>query len=275
MIKRILVGLGGTPYTQSEVKHAIELARIHKAEITAVTIVDLQRISNVGPVPMGAGAAAAELVEHRLASAQAACRAAADLVQRDAATAGVRCRVIAEAGNPIEELIGLWRYHDLTILALRSLFEYGVVHDPLDMIVRIIARGVRPILAVSQQYRPVQRVLIAYNGSMESAKAMKHFVHTQPWGEVTARIVCLEMTEDQAKPLLADSRDYCRAHGLNVETAFHPENAETGLLKQAEAWNADAIVMGSTARARIFKHLLGDTALHAVKHSTIPLFMTQ
>ena len=32
MIKRILVGLGGTPFTSSAIRHAVKLAQIHEAE---------------------------------------------------------------------------------------------------------------------------------------------------------------------------------------------------------------------------------------------------
>ncbi|MHC4428899.1 MAG: universal stress protein, partial [Planctomycetota bacterium] len=66
MIKRILVALSGTPFTASAIRHAIELARRHNAEITGVTDVDLAKLANVGPIPLGAGAAAHDLIEHRL-----------------------------------------------------------------------------------------------------------------------------------------------------------------------------------------------------------------
>ncbi len=33
--------------------------------------------------------------------------------------------------------------------------------------------------------------------------------------------------------------------------------------------------MGSSSRARIFQHLMGDTTLHAIRHAEIPLYLTQ
>lgn len=44
MIKRILVGLGGTRFTPVAIKRAVELAEKHEAEITGVTAVDMLRI---------------------------------------------------------------------------------------------------------------------------------------------------------------------------------------------------------------------------------------
>ena len=66
MIKRILVALSGTPFTATATKYALELAKLHKAEVTGVTDVDIAQLTKVGPVPVGGGAAAASLAEHRI-----------------------------------------------------------------------------------------------------------------------------------------------------------------------------------------------------------------
>mgnify|MGYP001581028893 CR=1 FL=1 len=48
MIKKILLGLGGTPYTTVAIQRAVELARRFDAEITGVTVLDLERLTKVG-----------------------------------------------------------------------------------------------------------------------------------------------------------------------------------------------------------------------------------
>jgi len=53
MIRRILLGLGGTPYTSVAIQRAIELAKRFEAEITGVTAVDIKGLSHVGLVPTG------------------------------------------------------------------------------------------------------------------------------------------------------------------------------------------------------------------------------
>jgi nucleotide-binding universal stress UspA family protein len=44
MIKRILVGIGGTPFTDVAIQRAIELANIHGSALTGVTVVDLKQL---------------------------------------------------------------------------------------------------------------------------------------------------------------------------------------------------------------------------------------
>ena len=119
MIKRILVALSGTPHTESAVTHALELARAHGAEITGVTDVDLAKVANVGPVPMGGGAAATELVEHRLQRTEKLVVEAIAHFESACACVDVPYTIVRETGNPYEKLISFWRYHDLTVAGLR------------------------------------------------------------------------------------------------------------------------------------------------------------
>lgn len=275
MIKRILVALSGTPFTEPAIKHAVELARTHEAELTGVTDVDLARLAQVGPVPIGGGAAAHDLVESRMELTQEHIDEAIASFEAACTKAGIKHTVARETGDPFDQLISLWRYHDLTIAGLRGLFEYGVVHNPDDLLVQLISKGVRPILAVAKDYRLVRRVLVGYNGSMESAKALKRFIQTRLWPKITLKIVCFDMDEKEAGTLLADAVGYCDAHGYHAEQERVEGHPRDQLLEYARQWPADLIVMGSTSRARIFKHLLGDTTLHAVRHAEIPLFLTQ
>jgi hypothetical protein len=45
------------------------------------------------------------------------------------------------------------------------------------------------VIAVSGKFRPIQKVLIAYSGSMASAKTMKRFVQLRLWPDVQLKIV--------------------------------------------------------------------------------------
>jgi len=274
-MKRILVGLSGTPYTTTAIRHTHEFAERHEAEVTGVTIVDLPRLANVGPVPAGAGSAAHDLVEYRMQVTEQRVKEAVAEFDKAFEDAPTPHRVVHETGDPFEQLVSLWRYHDLTVLGLRGIFEYGLVHHPKDYLTTLVKKGIRPILAVSREYREIKRVLIAYNGSLESAKAMKYFANADLWDDLTVRIACWDDKAAQASQLLTDAAGYCRAYGFEVETDHQPGDARESLVEYAEQWGADLIVMGATNRARIFKYVLGDTVLHTIKNADMPLFLAQ
>ncbi|MHC4349783.1 MAG: universal stress protein, partial [Planctomycetota bacterium] len=275
MIKRILVALSGTPYTKAAAQHALELANQHKATLTGVTDIDLAKVADVGPVPMGAGAAAHDLMAHRLKLTEEQVEKAIERFRQACEAAGVEGNVVRERGNPYDTLISVWRYHDIVVAGLRGLFEYGVLHEPDDVLLRLISKGVRPILAVARQFRPVRRALVAYNGSMESAKALKRFVQMSLWRDLTLKIVCFDKPHGEPEQLLADSAEYCLAHGYEVETEHVKGAPNDELLNHASKWKADLIVMGSSSRARLIQHLLGDTTLYALGAAEIPLYLSR
>lgn len=273
--KRILVSLSGSPYTRAAIDHAIELAKRHDADLTGVTVVDSDRLARVGPIPIGGGAAASDLTRYREEISAERVEQCIAQFQDECRQASLACSVVRETGDALNELISLWRYHDLTIMGLRGLFEYGVVHNPDDVLIRLVTRGIRPILAVSDAFRPIKRVLIAYNGSLEAAKAMKRFAQMQLWVQPAVRVVCYQQQADDAARLLSDAANYLSAHGIDAEYEASDVDPRDGIIQDIDAKGIDLVVIGSTARSWIARQVLGDTVLYAIRHAAIPLFLAR
>ncbi len=275
MIKRILVGLGSLDYARSATAKAIELAKAKGAELTGVTLFDIDRLDNTGPIPIGAAQLAKELKESRLNDASAIIQAAEVHFTAECKKAGIKHRVQRETGDPMEALVSLTRYHDLVICGLRGLFEHGVVDEPPDELATLVQEGVRPLLAVSDRDRPIHRVLIAYSGSMESAKTMRRFVHLKMWPEAKLKIVTFNDNQAAGESRLAKAVEYCQAHGLDPETESVAEPPLDRLLPYADDWGADLIVLGNSAKSMLLRRILGETALHVMRNAERPLFLAQ
>jgi len=275
MIKRILVGLGGTDYAVSAINQAVSLAMAHDAEVTGVSVIDESRLTNIGPVPIGGGHYARELADDRMAKAKNRVEWAAKEFTEACSVAGVRHQILHEVGEPFSLMIDQARYHDLMVFGLKSLFEFGLVDDPHDALVRLVQSGVRPLIAVSKGFYPVNKVLIAYSGSMESAKAMKRFVQMRLWPDVKLRIVTFEHQADKAERIVSDAADYCRAHGFEVEEACVPDSPQKHLLPYASDWGADLLVVGNSAKNLLLRRIFGETALHVIQNADRPLFLAQ
>jgi nucleotide-binding universal stress UspA family protein len=274
MIKRILIGLGGTPYTPVAIERAVTLAQRYEASLTAVTMVKREQLVSPSGTPgcfqadaveVGRPHVTEEKIEESIAAFEASC-----------STAGIKYTVKLESGNPFNLFISLARYHDIMVFGLRSIFEYRVsAEEPCVTLARLVSAGVRPIIAESSEFRPIRKALIAYSGSMESAKTMKRFIQLRPWADVRLKIVTFERSEDEARQLLYDASEYCRAHGFTVETESNPGPPKDFLLVLATMRQADVIVMGSSARSLLLKRVLGDTAMHIIKNTDRPLFLCQ
>jgi len=275
MIRRILLGLGGTHGMRAKVACAMDLAERLGAEVTAATVFDPDRAADVGPVPVGAGRSAADLRAWRAGEIRARLEAAVGEFKTACDRSSVRGRVIRETGDEFAQFIDLWRYHDLSILGLRGLFEDAILPSPADSVERLIARGLRPILAVGPGHRAIESVVIAYNGSIESAKAMKSFAQMSLWPVARVRVACFERAHEEAAGLLHAARDYLAAHGVAAEVDAPAGSARDRLAAYAREVGADLVVMGATNRRRLSRVILGDTALEMIRRAEASLFLTQ
>ena len=275
MLKRILVGLGGTDYTVAAINQAVSLAMAHDADLTGVSVIDPSWVVPITAMPIGDGPIAYPETGSFMAKARERVEWATHEFTDACQAAGVRHRVVREVGEPFSLMTSVARYHDLMIFGLKSLFESDLVADPHDALVRLVRSGVRPLLAVSKGFAPIKKVLIAYSGSMESAKAMKRFVQMQLWPVSQVRIVCFEDGKGLARQLVSDAADYCRAHGLEVETECVTGSPKEHLLSYIRNWGADLTVVGNSAQNLILRRIFGETALHIIRNADQPLFLAQ
>jgi len=275
MIKRILIGLGGTPFTPVAIDRAVELASRHEARIKAVTVVTADQICKLGPVPAGAVAYAKRMCENRLEVTQEQIDKSIAVLERRCSDASVDLSIERETGDPFSLIFSHARYHDLTIFGLHSLFEYRLVNEPEKVLLRLLSGGVRPILAVSDKLLEIKRVMMTYSGSMESANAIKHFLRLKAWPDAGLHIVYIGDDLQENRSMLADAAAYCADHGYTVSTELLPGPVSKQLLPAARKIDADIIVMGRSTRSLLVQRVLGDTVLKTLTQTHRPLFLSQ
>jgi len=274
MIKRILVGLAGTAFTPVAIQRAVALANAHGAEVTGVTVLDSQRLRRL-PAPAVIGHPL-EPSDLPIPLSPDSIEEATQRLEKSCKEAGVKCRLLRESGDAFTTFIDAARYHDLIVFGLGSLLKYAFPGDnPNDQLIRLIDAGVRPLIAVAEEFRPISRVLIAYSGSMESAKAMKRFVQMRLWPDAELKVMTFNPSYERAYELLSAAEEYCRVHGFKVCHQSNPGDPKVLLLPAATLWQADMIVMGNSARSVLMRQVLGDTLRTTLTETKVPLFLAQ
>jgi len=275
MLKRILVALTGTPGGITAVRHAVELAEARGARLTGVTLINPRKIRNVGPVPIGAGAVANELREHRMAVAHEQMEEAIAQFRSACEASGIPHQVAVEEGDPYSHLLHLSRYHDLVAFGLHGLLAFGESSDSEGLLGTLVTSGVRPLLAITPEYRPIRRVMIAYSGSRESAKTMRRFAQIDPWPDVTVDVVTFRQPAGVGQQLLDDAAEYCRDHGFEARTEYVDLPPRDGILQYAREHDIDLIAMGYSVRSQLRRKLMGETGLHVLRQTERSVFLCQ
>jgi len=277
MIKRILVGLGTSHSALSVSEHAIDLAQSFGAELLGTAITDPLRLEWTGPRPIGVGVETmtSQLRQQRFEKAKTDIAIAEQRFAEQCRAANVLHRVVEHTGDPFEIAADLVRYHDMCVFGLKGLFEHDVVPEPKDALERLIGSGVRPILAVAEHHRPIQRVLVAYSGSLESAKTFKSFVQSGIYAEASVRVVHFGNDSVEAQQRMEDVSAYFKSHGRIVDTDCIVGEPSSEIVPYAQNWGADLIVAGNSAKNLLLRRLFGETALRLLRESPLPLYLSQ
>lgn len=139
-----------------------------------------------------------------------------------------------------------------------------------------IMRSGKPVIMVprSMTQFKADKVLIAWNGSTESARAVTHALPILSRAKQV--VVATSQSAQKNKPGLNSLQRYLQIHGVeSTQTVFDSARRPTGeaLLELSGQQSADLMVMGGFTHRRVHEQIFGGVTQHMVAYSDIPIFM--
>jgi nucleotide-binding universal stress UspA family protein len=168
----------------------------------------------------------------------------------------------------------LARLYDLTVVGRRVAKS---VTPRAELLEAVLFESGRPILVTPPT--PPQRlgevILIAWNGSMESARVI---TFAKPLLDRAKRVVVLSVEGGNVSgPNAGDVERALRRDGIFAEaTGFRPVGQTTGeaVLREAENQGADLLVKGAYTRSRLRQLVFGGTTRHILQAANLPVLMS-
>jgi nucleotide-binding universal stress UspA family protein len=273
MIKDVMVWLDGSLADEVRLQAAAAIARQFESHVIAL-------LFNSVPLPAVAeGGGAAAVVEAELweKAREAGNTIEAKLIQRlkllDRPVETRRFDVLADdiANIAVREA----RAAD-TFVALRP----NGAMDPDRLLESVLFGSGRHLYLFPETERPriaFDRVLLAWNSSRESARAMAEgmpFLHLAK--EVAVAVVTDKRIAEEDATVGADAVTYLSHHGIKaVLRRIESPNSDVGaaLIAQAERRKADLLVMGAYGHFRLREWLLGGVTYNLMHEAPIPILI--
>ena len=274
MLKRILVGLDGSDYANSASMAAIQYAKIYEATIVGLSIIDAPGIEkHLEGAPAGAIHYAEKERAHKMADAKTKAEQFLKDLKEKCDAEALRCELLSRTGSPHNIIIEESRSVDLVIVGTKTFFHYETQTGPGDTLKKILDETAAPVLAVPENMKAPENVLLTYDGSVTSAKAIRMRIHLTQ--KMPFHYIALHVSDDaeKSKALLAGLTKYLGAHDIDAETLNIPGDPGEVILDIAKKLMPVQVVMGAYSKSSLREWIFGSTAKALIKDGTIPLFV--
>jgi len=252
-IKSLLV-IVSSASEEGPLRMAFALAKRHGADVAVLHVKPSPVIISGG---MG-GEVPASFIEAQARESESVAMAIKAKVEASAGQAGVPIEWRCEEGDEVGVAAVHARYADMTVATP-------------DVCRDLVFASASPVLAVpaSSNAQAPRRVLIAWNGSREAARA----VHDALPMLQAADGVDVVVVDPEGEAVAMDLARTLGRHGVKVEVRERLSGgAEVGelLLEEAKTSGADMLVMGAYGHSRLREWILGGATEEVLDQGKVP-----
>jgi nucleotide-binding universal stress UspA family protein len=280
MFKEILLCTDGSPAARGAAEGAVWFAKKLTAHLRALYVTDIRMLE--GPLLADlSGALGAAPYPGLLSQIKQLEDSKAETILRDVAeqaeTAGVKVTTTHVTGTLTHTVLEHEREADLLVLGQRG--EHAQWHGDMlgSSVERIVRASVKPCLIVPEKFNTSTHLLIAYDGSAESAKGLRLGFNLAAAlnAPVTLVTACAREHEEEASRALQEAHALAGERKLTARAQLIHNNPESAILHECREANADLIVMGAYGHTRIREMILGSTTSHVVRKSRVPVLLAR
>jgi len=164
---------------------------------------------------------------------------------------------------------------DLIILGKRgetAEFASGHLGTNLE---RIVRASHKPCLVTSRQFKPIERLLFAYDGSPSSQKMLRFLTESPAFQGLELDIVTVAKNADDQTAIaqLEDAKHQVQTAGFEPVCCLIEGNPEAAIAQYAEENNISLLLMGAYGHNRIRHLVIGSTTAQILRSSHIPVLL--
>jgi len=138
---------------------------------------------------------------------------------------------------------------------------------------RIVRASQRPVFVAARAFKPIAKVLVAYDGGASAVRAIDHIARSPLFSGLSVHVVTVGQPTPDARKGLEDAKALLKAAGLQTETSILPGQPETALGKLVEDARFDMVVMGAYGHSRIRSLIIGSTTTEMIRSCKVPVVL--
>lgn len=140
---------------------------------------------------------------------------------------------------------------------------------------RIVRASHKPVFVAARAFRPIDKVLIAYDGGSSAIKAVDFVADNPLFAGLTVHVVTVGTASPEIRRGLDEARARLGAAGIATETGIVTGQPDAALGKLVEEAGFDLVVMGAYGHSRIRSLIIGSTTTEMVRSCKVPVVLVR
>lgn len=278
MIKSILVPVDGSTSSRVAVDYAVDFGLLYGAEVCGLNIVDIRSLEGPFLSDISASLGFAPF-QNYLPKFQQVLEERSDSIlkgfEEAVSATGLQYRCKKLTGIVPSVISEEARKFDLVVIAQRGEHEpwsTGLLGSTTESVVR---RAPRPVLVTPIRFRKINKIIVAYDGEVESSNALKSACEIFLNDSYTLTVVVVADDPVRKERLSAEVREYAEPYHREFDIVVLSGDAGKSVLSFAEDNGYDLIVMGVFSHSRLHDLILGSTAAYILRKAEIPVLLNR
>ncbi|SIO54574.1 Nucleotide-binding universal stress protein, UspA family [Rhodovulum sp. ES.010] len=138
---------------------------------------------------------------------------------------------------------------------------------------RIVRASHKPVFVANRSFRPINRVLIAYDGGVSSMKAVDYVARDPLFAGLKVVVATVGSETAELRKALENARATLNAGGHEAEAKVLKGAPDKALADLVEAGNIDLLVMGAYGHSRIRTLVIGSTTTEMIRSCKVPVVL--
>ncbi|MCO6388980.1 universal stress protein [Aliihoeflea sp. 40Bstr573] len=138
---------------------------------------------------------------------------------------------------------------------------------------RLARAATKPVFVAARAFRPIEKVLIAYDGGPSVMKAVDHIARAPLFAGLDIRLLTVGSENADRLRRLEDARATLAAGGHQASTEIASGQPEDAISDVVERDGIDLLVMGAYGHSRIRAMIIGSTTAQMIRSCKIPVVL--
>lgn len=282
MSNSILALIDASIYARSVCEHAAWLAGRLNVGVELLHVLGRRETTSAsdlsGSIALGARSALLEelssLDEQRARLAQKKGRAIledAETILRDIGIETVTARL--RNGDLLETVAEAEKTASFVVIGKRGeAADFARLHLGSNL-ERIARSSTKPVLVASRAFRPIEKLLIAFDGGPSAMKAVDHVARSPLFVGLDIRLLTVGTDNEETRRRLDNAQATLRAGGHEATIDIVSGQPESTIAGIVERDGIDLLVMGAYGHSRIRAMIIGSTTAEMIRSCKVPVLL--